>query len=868
MMRSTAWVGFVATLFGLASLPAAADNGSGSYSGGSFSIVSAVGQPLSLAGAPIAGTNATLSYSCPVTSFTPSTYQVNWTCAGGSLAITSSDGSLSFNGTMLSGSMVETASGGGKGGNTKYYYQLYGTYGGTVSVAGVSQYAFGSLSQVVQTTSPVSSAPVSGASFGWNSGYSPLVVGDAANARLLGADNLTGSNLVSYGSVGSGRGQFGAIAGLARDASNRIYVVDSALNRIVRIDNLSGANWTAFGTSGGGVGQFNHPTGITVDASGRIWVADAGNNRIVSFTDLTGAGWTSFGSAGTGNNQFTAPGAVALDAQGRIYVADTGNNRLVRFDDLQGTNWVALSEVLIDPYGYPFTAPVGVTLNAAEQIYVALGNGFFVRVDDMTGTNPMVSDFGAAIGALAGDASGTQYLAGAFTPPLAQVLDGLGTGYFATSLGLSALTPSAVLATATTSPPPAAPALSVSTLAFGNQNVGEQSATQAVTLTNLGGTSLALQPVAVGANFVLANSCPASLPGGASCTVGVGFLPTTTGPLSGKLTFTSTSPHPVETVALSGNGTVPQAVVLPLQLSFAPQAVGTTSGPQLVTLRNPGTGPLTLAGITPSAGFSQSSNCPQVLAPGAGCTLQVTFSPAATGTQSGTLTLADDATPSGAQQVVALTGTGVASAPSFALTPESLLFTDQQVGVASAAETLTLTNATAAKVAIGALSVAAPFAATSKCGTSLKANGSCTIAVTFAPTASGPASGTLTISVAGQPVAATLNGNGVPASSTPSLSVSPAAVDFGAQPWGDTIKRSVTVTNPTGAPVGLRSATLTQGPGFTIAKNGCPAQIAAATSCTVSIQFKPTKSIAVYNSTLRVVESSGATTDVPVTGQN
>ena len=112
----------------------------------------------------------------------------------------------------------------------------------------------GSISQAVKTTSQLgsSSASVTGLSFGWNSAYSPVLVGDLTNSRLLKADNITGANLVKYGSSGSGTGQFGTIAGLAQDASGRIYITDSAQDHLVRIYNMTGRNWAELGSSGAG----------------------------------------------------------------------------------------------------------------------------------------------------------------------------------------------------------------------------------------------------------------------------------------------------------------------------------------------------------------------------------------------------------------------------------------------------------------------------------------------------------------------------------------------------------------------------------------------------------------------------------------
>ena len=116
---------------------------------------------------------------------------------------------------------------------------------------------------------------------------------------------FTGTNLISFGSQGSGVGQFYGAYGIALDALGRIYVADTYNCRIVRMDDMNGTNWTVYGgTCGSGPGLFSDPSGIAVDAAGKIYVMDSGNSQVVRVDDMNGANWAAYGSPGSGTGQF------------------------------------------------------------------------------------------------------------------------------------------------------------------------------------------------------------------------------------------------------------------------------------------------------------------------------------------------------------------------------------------------------------------------------------------------------------------------------------------------------------------------------------------------------------------------------------
>ncbi|MCL2661119.1 MAG: choice-of-anchor D domain-containing protein, partial [Acidobacteriaceae bacterium] len=254
-------------------------------------------------------------------------------------------------------------------------------------------------------------------------------------------------------------------------------------------------------------------------------------------------------------------------------------------------------------------------------------------------------------------------------------------------------------------------------------------------------------------------TCGATLAAQTGCTVAIVFSPTASGDREGTLTVVSDAG--TETAALSGTGTLPATDSLSLlALAFAPQQMGTASQVQIVTLTNTGDVALTLIVVSTSGDFSVVSYCGSSLAAHASCSLLVSFNPQYVGPESGTLIVNDEY----GTQTVALTGTGVAP-PGVSLAPsQGLTFAATGVGVASATETVTLTNNGGLPLAISSLSTTGDFAVTANgCGATLAPESACTVQVGFTPTAAGERTGTLTVidSAPGSPHTLALSGAGV-----------------------------------------------------------------------------------------------------------
>ena len=297
-------------------------------------------------------------------------------------------------------------------------------------------------------------------------------------------------------------------------------------------------------------------------------------------------------------------------------------------------------------------------------------------------------------------------------------------------------------------------ALNPTSLSFGSQVIPTTSATQTVTLTNPLPGALSISSIAVSGDYAQTSNCGTSLAANATCTINVAFSPTGTGTRNGTLTVTDNANNSPQTAALTGVGIV-AASVSPTSFVFAQQLVGTTSTAQATILTNNQSAALSISSIATSGDYAQTNNCGTSLAGGGSCTINVTFTPTGAATRNGTLTVTDNANNS--PQTASLTGVGLLPA---SLSPATLAFAPQPVGTTSAAQAITLTNNQSTSLSISGVAAAGDFAQTNNCGTSLAGGASCTINITFTPTAAGTRTGTLTVtdSAPNSPQTALLSG--------------------------------------------------------------------------------------------------------------
>jgi sugar lactone lactonase YvrE len=211
--------------------------------------------------------------------------------------------------------------------------------------------------------------------------------------------------LGSWGTGGSGNGQFNNpnVIGLAPNGD--VYIADTNNNRV--------QHFTASGAYLGQWGGINQPTGVSVASNGDVYVAsvngvqyfsstgtpkgqfgsfastadlvvavhgstvyvlDYGSNQVQVF-DTSGTPKGQFGGGGSGNGQLNQPYGMGISADGTVFVADYGNNRVEYFSPT-GTY---LGQ-------WPAATPSSVDIGADGTVYVLDFNGGVVREFSRTGT--------------------------------------------------------------------------------------------------------------------------------------------------------------------------------------------------------------------------------------------------------------------------------------------------------------------------------------------------------------------------------------------------------------------------------------------------------------------------------------------------
>jgi hypothetical protein len=297
--------------------------------------------------------------------------------------------------------------------------------------------------------------------------------------------------------------------------------------------------------------------------------------------------------------------------------------------------------------------------------------------------------------------------------------------------------------------------VSPTALNFGGQGVGTTSPGQKITISNGTNAPFSVTGAVASGNFTATNNCGTLHPG-ANCTVTVKLAPGATGAQTGHLTITDSTRTSPTTVPLTGTGVNgPFLSAFPSRFTFSSQLVGASSSPAAIQLVNTGNVSLTLNSIaiigSNGSEFSQTNTCGNGLAAGASCTVNVSFTPAAGGLRTASLSVSDNQ--AGSPQSIPLFGSG----SDFTLSVAA--FSPATITAGSSATSAVTVSSLAGFSGSVALACGSGLASGVSCSfnpntVTVSANGAATSALTVNTTQTSPAAAyTLTVTGASSPLA-------------------------------------------------------------------------------------------------------------------
>jgi hypothetical protein len=397
----------------------------------------------------------------------------------------------------------------------------------------------------------------------------------------------------------------------------------------------------------------------------------------------------------------------------------------------------------------------------------------------------------------------------------------------------------------------------------------------ALTLTNTGNLPLTVGTVS-GTNFGAGSEFPEDatlgadgcsgqpLAAGQTCYVYVDFAPKSTGKRTGTVNFPviyASGSKATLSATLSGNGiaATSQAYVSPSGLVFAGVSVGSYNGSSAISLINSGNQTLTVGAVngtnltkgtsgadfTFNAAYGGYDGCSaQTLTPGTSCPVYVVFKPTAAGARTGTINF--PVTYAGTTTAVTLSGTlsgqGASVAQTVALSQSSITFPATQLGIASAAAPISISNQSSSYIYPGFTfsgTAAGDYSQNGNCGSVAPAS-SCTFTVTFTPTATGTRAATLTENDSFGNHAIALTGTGTKDQGV--IVLYPSSLAFsstqtlgvGSEPL------SFSVTNNGTVAVTVSKVASSDAAEFPVVSDGCTGTtLSPGQNCTVSVTFLP-----------------------------
>ena len=281
---------------------------------------------------------------------------------------------------------------------------------------------------------------------------------------------------------------------------------------------------------------------------------------------------------------------------------------------------------------------------------------------------------------------------------------------------------------------------------------------------------------------------------------------------------------------------LPPLILTPRACSLVPtttvnlgyQTVSTPSQPYAMQFTNPSsTQTITMDSISTTGDFKAQSLCGGTVATLTNCSINITFTPTASGTRNGTVVITDSDPSS--PQVINLTAQGTELAESVS----KLSVSGTKIGGTSPPQQVTLTNLGTTTINVTGVQATGPYSSTNTCANPLIGGASCTVSVIFNPVASGTSFGAVYITTDGPGSPQVVNLTGT----SSALAFNPPKVTFPSQAVGTTSQPlTITITNAIATAVAMGTIAI-DGP--FAQTNNCGSSLPGNGSCTITVTFTP-----------------------------
>jgi hypothetical protein len=399
-----------------------------------------------------------------------------------------------------------------------------------------------------------------------------------------------------------------------------------------------------------------------------------------------------------------------------------------------------------------------------------------------------------------------------------------------------------------------------SPISFGQLTSG-QTAQQTLVLTNTGSGSLTLRRISSAPPFLSTTSCGSKLAANATCFVTLTYAPideitanTVANPRedTGTLVLESDAISSPDTVTLTGiaipvvsanpasSAVLDSFLLSESALTFPNTQVGSSSAVQNVTLTNNGSVTMHFLSRITAGDFTSTTTCGTLL-PGATCTLAVSFTPTTASTstvRSGTLEILSDS----ATSLEFISLIGASSAAPLTIAPTTLNFGTVTVG-SNESLSVSVSNTSASPITFTGTTATGDYsAARGTCpanGSTLAGGSTCSLTVTFAPTAAGTRSGLLSLATDATSLPLTVSLTGVAVAGA--LQVTPGALAYGSIDVGSPATLTLTLLNTgTASVTGIANAIGGSNAGdFAVTSPCAISSLAPNQGCTELVTFTP-----------------------------